>query len=305
MVRIKKTKTTNNSKTINEQYDRLSLYLPGIMVESKTVSNSESNTDITKEFNTITQHLFQLSDESQEEKKDTIIIPKIKEKDEEIKSLKNKLNKAEEKLQNLLNKSRRVVNPQLNMIDIINNKDPQKRKVQHRCMWDHYNFDSMPFFLPFKYLNEKFHVYGCFCSPECTMAYNNHRMSDNNQNIKERNSLINQMAYQMTGSDEPIKPADNYEVLNDYPYGYLSIDEYRNNLKLGLKEYIIYIPPMVPVIPKIEEDYIDKFTGKSYSIFSSGNTTGDKFKLQRTKPLPNEKNNIINTLGLRVKKRKN
>ena len=62
---------------------------------------------------------------------------------------------------------------------------------------------------------------------------------------------------------------------------------------------------MVPVMPKIEEDYVDKYTGKSYSIFSAGNQVGSKFKLQRTKPLPSEKNNIINTMGLKVRKRKN
>jgi len=230
-------------------------------------------------------------------KQNNIYSIKSKEQNEKIRDLTNKLHNTEKKLQNLLSRSRRIINPNINLVDIIKNEKFINRTVKYKCMWDHHTFDTIPFFLPFKYINGVYHVYGSFSSPECAMAYNNNIMTDGDQNKKERNSLINLMVEEMTGKYDSIKPAPSPEIINCYPYGHLTIEEYRNNLSMGIKEFIQYLPPMIPILPKIEEDYINKGPKGSYKLTS-------KYKLQRSKPLPQEQNSIIAVMGIKFKDKK-
>ena len=39
------------------------------------------------------------------------------------------------------------------------------------CFWCTHDFDNPPVYIPKYFLNESYHVYGCFCSPECSVAY--------------------------------------------------------------------------------------------------------------------------------------
>jgi hypothetical protein len=290
----------------NTTLPRISLFLPGVktVIENKNTEVIKDKKKEKKEKNQVkidtTQDIFELSDQEENTKINTKQV-KLKEKDEQIKILNDKINELETKIYVLLNKSRRVINPSINMVDIITNKhiyNDENNVVNFRCMWDHHTFNTMPFFLPFKYIDGTYYVYGCFSSPECAMSYNNLILTDGDQNKKERNSLINRMVYEMTGKNEPVKPAPSPEIIDDYAYGYVSIDEYRNNLTLGFKEYIIYLPPMMPILPKIEEDHIDKLGLPIQSRES-------KFKLQRTKPLPQDKHNIITTMGISFTNNKN
>ena len=43
------------------------------------------------------------------------------------------------------------------------------------CFWCTYEFDNPPIYIPKHYIKESYHVYGCFCSPECATASFNGR----------------------------------------------------------------------------------------------------------------------------------
>lgn len=39
------------------------------------------------------------------------------------------------------------------------------------CFWCTCDFDNPPIYIPKHYIKDTYHVYGCFCSPECSTAY--------------------------------------------------------------------------------------------------------------------------------------
>ena len=49
-------------------------------------------------------------------------------------------------------------------INNVNNK-------KSACFWDTCDFDNPPVYIPKHFINGTYHVYGCFCSPECGVAY--------------------------------------------------------------------------------------------------------------------------------------
>jgi hypothetical protein len=120
------------------------------------------------------------------------------------------------------------------------------------CFWDSCEFDNPPIHIPKYYLNGTYHVYGCFCSPECAAAY---LMRENiDSSIKfERYHLLNYIYSKIYGFTKNIKPApDPHYMLAKY-YGNLSIPEYRS---LFQKErlFLIVDKPMTRVLPELHED---------------------------------------------------
>jgi len=53
------------------------------------------------------------------------------------------------------------------------NSEPVQTKGSSRsaCFWDTCDFDTQIYFIPTSIINDTFQVYGCFCSPECAIAY--------------------------------------------------------------------------------------------------------------------------------------
>jgi len=39
------------------------------------------------------------------------------------------------------------------------------------CFWCTYEFDNPPVYIPKHFIKDSYHVYGCFCSPECGTSY--------------------------------------------------------------------------------------------------------------------------------------
>ena len=44
--------------------------------------------------------------------------------------------------------------------------------------WDTCDFDTPPIYIPKYFISGTYHVYGCFCSPECAVAYMNNEQMD-------------------------------------------------------------------------------------------------------------------------------
>jgi hypothetical protein len=153
------------------------------------------------------------------------------------------------------------------------------------CFWDTCEFDNPPIYIPKYFMNDTYHVYGCFCSPECAVA---HLMEENiDSSIKfERYHLINHIYSKVYNYTKNIKPAPNpYYMLEKY-YGNLSIQEYRALLR-NERLFLIVDKPLTRIMPELHEDN-DDFIINNKIIPS--NTFQIKKKLQKKQT----KTNILN-----------
>ncbi len=146
--------------------------------------------------------------------------------------------------------------------------------VKSACFWCTENFDTPTIYIP-KYKsssNNKYVVYGCFCSPECAAA---HLMNENiNDSEKfERYHLLNYIYSSIYNYNKNIKPAPNpYYTLSKF-MGNLSITEYR-----ALSEYekliLVIDKPLTRSIPQLFED------NDNYNI-TNKNSKINSFKVRK------------------------
>ena len=123
------------------------------------------------------------------------------------------------------------------------------------CFWCTHDFDNPPIYIPKYYIKDSYHVYGCFCSPECAVA---HLMEENiDSSTKfERYHLMNHIYSKVYDYTKNIKPAPNpFYMLNKY-YGNLSIQEYRSLLKND-RLFLIVDKPLTRMLPELHEDNED------------------------------------------------
>jgi len=123
------------------------------------------------------------------------------------------------------------------------------------CFWCTYEFDNPPIFIPRQERKGIIEVYGCFCSPECAVAYLKKEPIDTSI-LWERYALLNHIYSGIYNYNNNIKPAPcPYYTLEKY-YGNLTIQEYRkllNNQQLLL----IVEKPLTKVLPDLYEENND------------------------------------------------
>jgi len=120
------------------------------------------------------------------------------------------------------------------------------------CFWCTCHFDNPPIFIPKQERNNIIEVYGCFCSPECAVAYLKNEPIDCSV-LWERYALLNNIYSKIYNYDKNIKPAPNpYYTLDKY-YGNLSIQEYR---KLLSKDRLLLVvdKPLTKILPELYEE---------------------------------------------------
>lgn len=150
----------------------------------------------------------------------------------------------------------------------VNSKDISKKlkQLEHNlhtnysnkrsaCFWDTCEFDNPPIYIPKHFVNGSYHVYGCFCSPECGVAY---LMNENlDSSIKfERYHLFNNIYSKIYEYDKSIKPAPNPYYMLDKYYGNLSTQEYRSLLRHE-RLFLVIDKPLTRVLPELHEDNDD------------------------------------------------
>ena len=144
------------------------------------------------------------------------------------------------------------------------------------CFWCTYEFDNPPVYIPKHFIKDSYHVYGCFCSPECATAYLMEECIDSSSKF-ERYHLINHIYSKIYDYKKNIKPAPNpYYMLEKY-YGNLSIQEYRSLLR-NERLFLIVDKPLTRILPELHEDN-DDFIINNKIIPS--NTYQIKKKLQK------------------------
>ena len=174
-------------------------------------------------------------------------------------------------------------------VNLHNNNIYDKRSS---CFWCTYDFDNPPIFIPKHEFKNSYQVYGCFCSPECSVA---HLMNEKiDTSIKfERYQLLNHIYGKVYNYSKNIKPAPDPHYLLDKFYGNLTIKEYRDLFKSD-QLMIVVEKPLTHVFPELYEDNSD-FILNQRTIPS--NST---FKLKRKNDSSN-KPSVIDTLNKKAK----
>ena len=155
------------------------------------------------------------------------------------------------------------------------------------CFWCTHDFDNPPIYIPKYYLKNSYHVYGCFCSPECSVAYLMEEHLDSSSKF-ERYHLLNHIYAKIYDYKKNIKPAPNPYYMLDKYYGNLSIQEYRALLS-NERLFLIVDKPLTRIMPELHQDNEEHIINSRKVIPS--NTQNTKKKLQRK---VQTKNTIVN-----------
>ena len=161
------------------------------------------------------------------------------------------------------------------------------------CFWCSHDFDNPSIYIPKHYIKDTYHVYGCFCTPECGVA---HLMNENiDSSTKfERYHLMNHIYSKIYDYTKNIKPAPNPHYMLDKYYGNLTIQEYRALLK-SERLFLIVDKPLTRILPEFHEDN-DEFIINN-KIIPSNNYQIKKKNMQSSSSVnkkPLQKSAIVN-----------
>ena len=131
------------------------------------------------------------------------------------------------------------------------------------CFWCTYEFDNPPIYIPKFMIQNSYHCYGCFCSPECSTAYLFNENIDSSVKF-ERYHLSNLIYSKIYNYEKNIKPAPNPYYILDKFYGNLSITEYRQLLTYDRLLFIID-KPLTRILPELHKDNDDFLLSKNIS----------------------------------------
>jgi hypothetical protein len=176
---------------------------------------------------------------------------------------------------------------------------PDKTNIS--CWWCCHKFDNVPCSLPHSYKKDKFYVRGVFCTFNCAASHN---FSLNDDNVYERYSLLNLM-YKKLYYRKIIKinlspPRESLKLFG----GYLSIEEFRENSLSNDKLFNLIDPPLISIIPKIEESVNhNKSFNNTLKLNLNENIlqkTQDTLKLKRNKPVYNPNSSLQTFMDLKI-----
>jgi hypothetical protein len=160
------------------------------------------------------------------------------------------------------------------------------------CFWCTCEFDNPPISIPQYELNGTYHVYGCFCSPECAVAHLMEQRIDQSMKF-ERYALLNHLYCKLYDYERNIRPAPDPHYTLDKYYGNLSIQDYRKLLK-SERLLLIVEKPLTRVLPELHQDSNDQMFG----VNSSVNSNQPKYRLKRKNTQTNKKTVVDATFGI-------
>jgi hypothetical protein len=244
-----KTKTKFRKDSNEEE---LILHLP-VFDDSSDTKNMYTIKDETENDDSDLKNNFTTNDE---ENDITKLLQEIAKRDEIIKGLQNNLknfkNICQENILTITKDAKKTL-INLGLINLETNKLVIADKTKVACWHCTYNFDTAPLFLPEKYHNNKYYVFGNFCSWSCMLGYNNH-IDEYRKQI--RLSLIKKLYREIYGVECTIKPAGPKEVLEKFG-GPIPIDKYRDSKFNQTITTKLTIPPQIPLLSYYEETIID------------------------------------------------
>ena len=199
----------------------------------------------------------------------------------------------------LLLSNKNVLDTNYEFIDA-NKKKSWPVKTDVYCYWCCHSFDTPPVPLPSKLLNNKYYVTGCFCSFNCAAAYNFDKDYSNKWDRYSLLHLLYKNIYDIKFKNITLSPPR--ETLKIFG-GHLSITEYRKNLIGNTKSYKIVSPPIISMIPKIEENTTRILKNNSTFIPVNKNLINKaslSLKLKREKPITETNKTLYSYMDLKV-----
>ena len=205
---------------------------------------------------------------------------------------------------NTFNISEGNVGKQQTFTTLQNFKESNRKKTLPKstsifCWWCCHGFDNEPCVLPTNLVMDEYQVIGCFCSPECAAAYNHESFRQHEERLQY--SLLNTLYKRFAkGEQIPIKLAPPKICLRIFG-GNLSIEEFRENCHNYYQEFTVINPPMVSIIPQIEENQSNLILKKTKYIpldKSRVDKATEDLRLHRNKPLSESVNTLENCMKL-------
>ena len=181
-----------------------------------------------------------------------------------------------------------------------NKKNEWPKKTNIDCFWCCCSFENSPFGIPIKKVDDRYEMFGNYCSAECAASAIFESSFLNNSDKTNSYSLLN-LLYKAKDSDG-VGFAPSKLCLKRFG-GRMSIEQYRNNLRSLNKTYTVIIPPLTSIIPNIEETNINKNInniGKSILTDSIVSRSGELLRLRRQKPLPDSNNTLEACMNLKL-----
>lgn len=128
--------------------------------------------------------------------------------------------------------------------------------LKSSCFWCTCPFETKAFFIPKNINDDSINAYGCFCSPECGLAYLLDEHIDESIKV-ERIFLLNSIYCPICAYNDNIKPAlSPYYTLSKY-LGNLSIDEFRKLSNSNtISRYTHVEKPITLSNPEFCEDHL-------------------------------------------------
>lgn len=170
-------------------------------------------------------------------------------------------------------------------------------KTDVACLWCCHQFKTTPWGIPFKFFQQKFQLFGNFCTPNCTLAYILQNYKDDDY-LWEKVALLNLLFFKVCGQYKNITPALDKMALKMFG-GTLEIDDYRNIITENEKSYSIEFPPCNTIIPMLEEIYKKTNLNNMFIPVDKNRiqVANNELKLKRSKPVVNHKNTLDFCLG--------
>ena len=217
------------------------------------------------------------------------------------KNLYNNENKKKLKqIEILLNKKYR----QINSINLLNNycrclnNDNWIQKTDIACFWCCHQFDYTPWGIPQKYENNRFKLFGIFCTPNCALSYLINNESNNNKRW-EMISLLNLLYYKVYNSFDDLVPAPDKIILKLFG-GPFCIEEFRAFTLSNDKNYNICLPPSYIIIPTLEESNKNFLQNNTFNPKNNDNKeTKNELKLKRIHSVYKDKNTLDKCMGIK------
>lgn len=187
-------------------------------------------------------------------------------------------------------------------------KLPEKTEIC--CFWCCHNFASHPVAIPSHIVDDTWHVYGNFCSPECATSYLFKERLDAHvqwERYALLNSLYGEDAELPNVSSRGIRSAPPREVLRMFG-GSMDISEYRAVVHEKKLRIDVMTPPMVSIIQTMDTKPADFYDQNLKNVFTKNdiqhkyNAPGAQgLRLRRTKPVKSKESTVEWAMQIQTK----
>jgi hypothetical protein len=185
------------------------------------------------------------------------------------------------------------------MNGFVSNSTIKVQKTDICCWWCCHDFDCVPWGIPQKYVDDKFELYGVFCSANCSLSYLLDMDRDEDY-LWEKVALLNLLHYKVYGKYENIIPSPNKIALQKFG-GSMSIEEFHNLIEFNNKSYTVEFPPCNNVIPVLEEIYKKNNLTSSFIPVDKNRISraNNELRLKRSTPINNNRNTLDSCMNIK------